>query len=406
MSFGLMAVDWHDRIDFDRMREERVKRAKEQVHKHNLGSVLTYDYYNIRYLTSTFIGMWARTPDFLRYAVLPDGGEPYIFEMGSAAIKEKMVAPWLGDRIRPAVSSWRGGITGTGAEKKCAQGIKKILEDNKVSKEPVGLDLGYPNLIKALEDEGLEVVDGNPAMWDARVVKTGDEIECHKVIAMMVDAVYDKIRHALRPGVRENDLVAIANHALFTMGADDVEAVNSISGPRTNPNWHDFSDRTIRPGDMVFMDIMAAYNGYRSCYYRTFCCGTATEEQKALYKQAYDWIEASIDVIKPGITTADIAKTWPGPNVWGLNTETEAFANCVGHGIGLGLHEPPLISRAYSLDNPWEIKENMVLAVETYAGPKGGKHGVRIEEMVVVTEKGHEVISRYPIQEIPECPLI
>ncbi len=401
-----MAVDWHDRIDFGRMRKERVQRAKDQVAKHKLGSVLCYDYYNIRYLTSTFIGMWARTPDFLRYAVLPNGHEPVLFEMGSAAIKDRKVAPWLENRIMPAVSSWRGGITGTGAEKKCAQGIKKVLEEAGVAKEPVGLDLGYPNLMKALESEGIEIVDANPAMWDARVIKTADEIECHRMIATMVDAVYDKIRHTIRPGVRENDLVAVANHTLFTMGADDVEAVNSISGPRTNPNWHDFSDRTIRPGDIVFMDVMAAYNGYRSCYYRTFCCGPGTQEQKELYKQAYDWIEASIDAIRPGVTTADIAKTWPGPDVWGLKTETEAFANCVGHGIGLGLHEPPLISRAYSLENPWKIQENMVLAVETYAGPKGGKHGVRIEEMVVVTDSGHEVISKYPIEELPECPLV
>ncbi len=401
-----MAVDWHNRIDFDKMRTDRLRRAKEQVRNHDLGAVLCYDYYNIRYLTSTFIGMWARTPDFLRYALLPDGQDPVLFDMGSAAIKVRKVAPWMGERIRPAVSSWRGGITGTGAEKKCAQGIKQVLQENGVAKEPVGLDLGYPNLVKALENEGIEVVDGNPTMWDARIIKTPDEIECHRMIAMMVDAVFDKIRHAIRPGVRENDLVAIANHALFTMGADDVEAVNSISGPRTNPNWHDFSDRTIRPGDIVFLDVMAAYNGYRSCYYRTFSCGTGSEEQKALYKQAYDWLKTSIDVIRPGITTADIAKTWPGPEVWGLKTETEAFANCLGHGIGLGLHEPPLISRAYSLDNPWKIEENMVLALETYAGPKGGKYGVRIEEMVIVTDTGHEVISKYPIESLPECPLL
>jgi Xaa-Pro dipeptidase len=187
------------------------------------------------------------------------------------------------------------------------------------------------------------------------------------------------------------------------MGSDEVENVNAESGPRTNPHHHDFSDRAIRPGDLVFLDIAHSFNGYRTCYYRTFACGKPTQEQINLYKDCFDWLQTSVEMVRPGITTADIAKCWPGPEVLGLKTEKEALASQWGHGIGLGLWELPVISRAFSLDYPYPIKKNMVFALETYAGPENGKFGVRIEEEVVVTDTGHEVITKYPADELLAC---
>jgi Xaa-Pro dipeptidase len=222
---------------------------------------------------------------------------------------------------------------------------------------------------------------------------------------MMVDAVYDKVARAIRPGIRENDLAALVSHTLLSMGSDNIESVNVLSGPRTNPHHHDFSDRTIRPGDIVFLDIMHSYNGYRTCYYRTFVCGRPSEAQKALYQECLSWLQDSMKVCRPGITTKDIAEKWPGPEVLGLKTEQEALANQWGHGIGMSIWELPCISRAFSLDYPFPVKEGMVFALETYAGPKGGEFGIRIEEELVITGSGHRVITKYPVNELIGCPV-
>ncbi len=403
MSFGTTSVDWAERIDYDRLRKQRVERAKTEIKKSDLGAVLCFDFYNIRYLTSTFIGMWGRSADILRYSLLPRGGEPIMFERGSARLKILKDNPWLAGRVYPAKSGWRS-VEGQDILDRCILDIKKMMEDHNLADMPLGVDFLTVPLLRTFEKHGIKVADGDKVMFDARLIKTRDEIECERVIAAMVDAVYDKVARAIRPGVRENELVALVNYELFKMGADDVEAVNCMSGPRTNPNHHDFSDRMIRPGDLVFLDIMASFNGYRSCYYRTFSCGHASNEQKLLYKDAFDWIEASIKVTKPRVTTADIASAWPdSKNAWNVADATEAPGNNIGHGLGLGLHEPPFISRTHSFDHPQKIEKDMVIALETYAGKSGGKDGVRLEEMVLVTESGNEVLSKYPIEELPEC---
>lgn len=405
MSFGEMAVDNELRVDFNRLRSERVKKAREQMTKNNLGAILCFDSNNVRYITSTGRMEWTRDK-MTRYCVLPRGGEPILFDVGSAVLAkmEPHGATWLGERVKPAISWGRGAVPeNVRAVDKCVSGIKSILKDYGCEKEPLGVDLLDVPLMRALQSANIEIADGQSAMLNARLIKTDDEIELLKIAAMMVDAAYHRVVRAIRPGIRENDLVAIVNHILYSMGSDDVECVNVLSGPRTNPHHHDFSDRAIRPGDMVFLDIMHSYNGYRTCYYRTFVCGKPTQEQKNLYKECLDWLQASIKVVKPGVATADIAKCWPGPEVLGLKTEQEALANQWGHGIGMSIWELPCISRAFSLDHPFPIKENMVMALETYAGPRGGKYGVRIEEEVVVTSSASEVITKYPVEELIGC---
>jgi len=400
-----MSVDYELRVDFDRLRKERLERAKDQVKNENLGALLCFDPDNIRYITSTHPPRWTRDK-MTRYCVLPRDAEPVLFEVGALALarREPHGAPWLAERVRPAISWGRGAVPAeVKAAESCIVAVKSILADHGVADEPLGIDILDVPLMRALQTAKIEIADGQARMLEARLKKTEDEIELLKLSAMMVDAAYDKVVRAIRPGLRENDLVAIVNSTLYSMGADEVENVNVESGPRTNPHHHDFSDRAIRPGDIVFLDISNSFNGYRTCYYRTFVCGKPTQEQKDLYRDCLDWLQASIKTVRPGITTADIAKCWPGPEVLGAKTEQEVLANQWGHGIGLGLWELPCISRAFSLDYPYPIKENMVFALETYAGPRGGKYGVRIEEEVVVTAAGHEVITKYPVEELIAC---
>ncbi|MFZ1105781.1 MAG: M24 family metallopeptidase, partial [Hyphomicrobiaceae bacterium] len=235
----------------------------------------------------------------------------------------------------------------------------------------------------------------------AREIKNVDEIALLNRAATMVDGVYQQIYEELRPGVRENDIVANANRFLYEHGSDDVEAINAVSGERCNPHPHNFTDRLIRPGDQAFFDILQSYMGYRTCYYRTFNVGRATPVQRDAYKQCREWLDKAIELIKPGVSTDKVASVWPAAQDFGFPNELSAFGLQFGHGLGLALHERPIISRVVSLDHPMEIKTGMVFALETYCPAKDGFSAARIEEEIVVTDTGGKVISLFPAEELP-----
>ena len=401
MRYGTMGVDFEERVNFDRLRRERLGKAKAALEASSLGSLVCYDFDNIRYITGTSVGEWCRNK-MNRYCILPKGGEPLLFDPATPA--KKIACPWIADRVFPAVGSMRGAIPAeTGSVEKVAEDVYKWLKEYGVEKEPVGMDIADIPLVRALEKKGLQIVDGQETMLEARIVKTKDEIELLRVSASMVDAAYEEVVRAIRPGARENDLVAIANYHLYRLGSDLVECVNSVAGERGKPHPHTFSDRIIRPGDMVFLDIMHSYMGYRTCYYRTFVCGKPTMAQLKAYEFAWKWLKDSIDAVRPGGTTADVARAWPAPGAFGLKTEDEAFLLQFGHGVGMSIWEKPVISRLFSLDHPYPIKEGMVFAMETYCPSADGKGAARIEEEVVVTSGGAERIFRYPIEELISC---
>jgi Xaa-Pro aminopeptidase len=285
-----------------------------------------------------------------------------------------------------------------------AKQIKKALIHYGIENKPIGIDIMELPMLRALEAEGIEVVDGQQALLDAREIKTPDEIELLKLSAAMVDATYVDIVRAIRPGTRENELVAIANDRLFRMGSERVECVNSVSGPRGRPHSHTFSDRLIQPGDMVFLDIMHSYNGYRTCYYRTFVCGEPNHHQIDAYEKASKWLSASIDMIRPGVTPDEVASVWPDAQEFGYRDEDEAFLLQYGHGVGLSLWERPIISKRYRGQNQ-PLKEGMVFALETWCGAADGSGAARIEEEVVITKDGCEVITNFPSDRLISCGL-
>ncbi len=217
----------------------------------------------------------------------------------------------------------------------------------------------------------------------------------------MVDGVYHQIYEELKPGVKESTIVANANRFLYENGSDDVEAINAISGERCNPHPHNFTDRMIRPGDQAFFDVLHSYVGYRTCYYRTFNVGRATPAQHDAYKLCREWLDMAIELIKPGVSTDRVASVWPKAEEFGFPSELAAFGLQFGHGLGLAIHERPIISRVVSLEHPMEIKTGMVFALETYCPAKDGFSAARIEEEIVVTDKGGVVISLFPAEELP-----
>lgn len=399
---GHMGVDYESRVDFDRLRKYRIGRAKEALNGSDCGAFLLFDFYNIRYTTQTWIG-GALGDKMTRYALLTrDGGEPMLWDFGSAVRHHKLYSPWLKEENnRPGMLGMRGAVApSAGLMESAIKEIKSLLVEAGVADLPVGVDIVEPAFLFEMQRQGLKVVDAQQYMLDARVIKSIDEIMLLNQAAAMVDGVYQNIVDVLKPGIRENEIVALANKRLYEMGSDQVEAINAISGDRCNPHPHNFTDRIIRPGDQAFFDIIHSFNGYRTCYYRTFAVGSATASQHDAYTKAREWMDAAIDTVRVGVGTDEIAKVWPKAEDFGFTDELAAFGLQFGHGLGLGLHERPIISRLNSLENPIEIKAGMVFALETYCPASDGVSAARIEEEVVVTEGGVHILTKFPAQEL------
>jgi Xaa-Pro aminopeptidase len=399
---GTMGVDFEERVDYRRLHRYRLGRAQAALEASELGALILFDDNNIRYVTSTKIGEWARDK-LSRWTLLIRGRDPILWDFGSAAVHHRLYSPWLKpENCKAGLVGLRGTVDPAfGLMKHHAEEMASILKSAGVAKMPVGVDIIEPPMMFELQKAGLKVADGQQVMLEAREVKSADEIALLNRAAAMVDGAYQLIDEKLKPGVRENDIVALVNEFLYRHGSDDVEAINAISGERCNPHPHNFTDRMVRPGDQVFFDILQSFMGYRTCYYRTFNVGRATPAQQDAYKKCREWLDLAIDLIRPGVSTDEVCGVWPKAQEFGFPDELSAFGLQFGHGLGLNLHERPIISRVVSIDHPTVIKEGMVFALETYCPASDGYSAARIEEEVVVTDKGHAVISLFPAEELP-----
>src|SRR5438477_3425880 len=346
---GTTQVDFEERIEFRRLHRYRLARTRQALANSDLGAMLVFDQHNIRYISSTVIGEWARDK-LIRYCLITGNGEPWVWDFGSAARHHRIYCPWLReDHIRAGNPGMRGAIgPEVGLFKQAAKEIKAILSQEGVADMPLGLDVCEPPMLFALQEEGIEVRDGQQMMLAAREIKSHDEITLLNIASSMVDGVYQDIAAALKPGIKESQIVALGSQRLYEMGSDCVEAINAIAGERCSPHPHNFTDRLIRPGDQAYFDIIQSFTGYRTCYYRTFAVGRATAPQKDAYRKAREWMDASIEMVKPGVTTDKIAACWPKAEEFGFANEMEAFALQFGAGLGLALHERRIISRVVS----------------------------------------------------------
>jgi len=398
---GRTHVDFEERVDFRRLHKYRVARAQQALENSQLGSLLCFDNNNIRYLTSSVIGEWSRDK-VCRYALFTGNANPYLWDFGSAAAHHRLYAPWLKtDHCKAGMLGLRGSVPEDASLfKNAAREIHDLLKAEGVADMPVGVDIVEPPMMFALQQEGLDVRDGQQVFLDARQIKSMDEIILLNMSAAIVDGCYQEIAEKLKPGARENEMVALANKFLYDNGSDDVEAINAVSGERCAPHPHNFTDRMYRPGDQAFFDVIQSYMGYRTCYYRTLNVGLSTPAQEDAYKQAREWIDVAINIVRPGLTTDKIAALWPKATEFGFANEMEAFGLQFGHGLGLALHERPIISRLVSFDKPFELQEGMVFALETYCPAADGNGAARIEEEVVVTKDGCRVITLFPAQDL------
>ncbi len=422
-TFGTNQVDWEQRLDFDKLRTDRLANLKRELNKSDVGALLAFDFANIRYMSSTHIGTWA-IDKAIRFALVTRNSDPIVWDFGSAAKHHKLYNPWLDTTTaeadadphaphhgavkpraesgaRAGISTLRGAFNpDAGIADEVASKIKSELEKFGLLNEPLGIDIVELPILFALQRAGITVVDGQQIFLNARAIKTGEEIGLLTQAASMVDAAYEKLYEFLRPGVKENEAVGLVSKVLYDLGSEYVEGVNAISGERCSPHPHVYSDRLIRPGDPAFFDILHSYQGYRTCYYRTFAVGSASSAQHDAYKRAREYMDRAIALVRPGATTADIVAVWPKAEEFGFANEEAAFALQYGHGVGLSIWEKPIFSRLVSFDHPEELKEGMVFALETYWPSADGWGAARIEEEVVVTATGCQVITKFPAEDL------
>ncbi len=405
-AFGVLSTDWKEGINWAAVRDWRLERAQAAMKRHGLGAMLLFYDENMRYVSSTLTPGWNRLKPGLRYVVLIEGQKPIVYEQGDIGLHLEVHNPWIPKENIRYSYVWIKGAVGPAAKQQVDKFTRSLISDLEaagIKDKPLGVDFIDINLIQAFQEHGIEWTDGMTPMMEARAIKSPDEIKAFSMVGSICDYVHYELTNFMKPGMTENQVAAFGFEKLYSIpGMEDVEDVIVSSGPNAWPNWRNFSDRMIRPGDLVIIDLAAlTWNGFKSCVYRTYCVGgKPTDEHQRTYDEAHKWLWDSIEATKPGVTTADIAGKWPSAQeIWGYEEEDQAAANNWGHGLGLAQYDPPVISRIWSLDHPVTIEPGMTFALETQHG-KLHDHGVRLEEMLYVTDTGIEMVSSYKSHEI------
>lgn len=393
--YGENSVDYEARVDWNRLRQDRVEKLHAAMKEDDVVALLLYNPDHIRYATSSKYLTVVGYPRFFRYSLVPAEASPLLFEIVGAELDTRLLsAPWLKDRIRPAIIwNYSGGATRTLAEK-WAESLEITLKEEGLAGQRIGVDKIDLPMLEAASQRGIELVDAVTTVQKAMAIKTPDELQIMKEACSIGDAAYSKLQEAIRPGVRENELYALASYEVLSRGWEDTPGMVVASGGHTYPYLRDVTDKRVRYGDLVIIDLYGHYLGYWGDICRTFVCGKPTQTQKDLHARCLEMLDQAMDAVRPGATTADVAAALP------VDVDDEygtlSMLQFV-HGLGMTVHDPPLVSRGFSAQHPMEIQENMYMAAETYA--TDGRQGVRLERNFVVTKTGVESFDLFPWDE-------
>ncbi len=383
-------------VDFNRLRRERLAKVQREMQARDLGALVLTDTMNIRYCTGIAVmPLWTAT-NLAHYILVPARGDPAIFEY---PLSQFRVEPfWPG--VRPA-RYWQARFADALAPEKSdewAAEIKDVLRQWGVADARIGIDcLDYYGF-SGLQNQGLHLTDADLAIEAARILKTMDEIELMRQSATVAEAALYDMEQAIRPGITENELLAVFWHRMLALGGEHCFTRLLASGYKTNPWFHEAGSKMVRPGDLVGIDTdMIGPEGYACDISRTFLCGDkATPVQKEAYTVAHDFIQQTVELIKPGVSYHDFLEKLPIlPEAY----RAQQYSTVV-HGIGTD-DEPPFIpfpGGLWTLMPEGEFVENMVVSVECYAGKVGEQDGVKLEDEVWITADGPTVISLYPYE--------
>ena len=341
----------------------------------DLGALVLFAGANIRYATASYQGNWKYNIN-IRYAVVPATGAPTLFETAGSDMQCAIIdLPWMAGRIRPAITwQWAEGAVPFMAGR-MAESVMDVLKEHGVEKGKIGIDNLDMPAFEAFKALGLHIVNGWPAVSRARVVKTRDEIELLKQASSIGDAAMWKIKYEwLKPGVREREIEAKVHEFMLERGCEIIYDIIVASGGNTSPYRRWATDKLIRQGDLVIVDINAVGpSGYFIDFVRCFKCAgpygvKMTGKEIDLYREVYDSMYAGIEQLRVGNTSADVAKVFPEYDDDKYGTVTlQQFA----HSIGITLYEGMWMSRAYSMKYPAEIKEAHVFRDRDVRGAPG-----------------------------------
>jgi Xaa-Pro aminopeptidase len=394
------ASDYQAGINFERLRRERLSRTQAALKRHGIAAAIFVLPQNLRYTTGVRAHHFAPQ---LNYALVFADHEPVLYELGTMIEHQRNYCPWLKPENIRLAYSWLASICGPEGTKaeaaKFANSIVVALKENGVSGERIGTDALDEAARSALRAVGVNLVDAKAVIMEARRCKTIDEVACIETAIAIANNGFQSFL-GFKPGMRERDGGAAMYDAMLRAGAESV-----LGGVRSKLNTFDIyhianTDRIVEPGDLVTVHTCSTtFAGYRTCMYRSFIVGRKPNaKERDFYKRCYDRVYGVIDAIRPGGTTAEAAKALAPSKTWGYPDEQSLLVAEVGHGIGLS-YEEPVISRIWSLDHPQTFEPGMVIAVECREG-ETGYGGVRLEEMVLVTETGHRILSNWPAEEI------
>ncbi len=409
LKFGPEVRDYMEGINIERLRHERLARAQARMKKEGVAAAILAGP-DFRYTTGL------RTPMFVQHGaeqfavVFAESDETVVFQQSQHAKQNRELAPWIKPENYRAVPFLMPGVGPLGMKvlgPKAADLVYEALREKKVEKELIAHSSLHEPMKARLAERGVKLTPAGDFMHEVRMIKTQDEVAIMRWTGAMADKAWWKMYQNMQIGVRDRELSAIGAAELIAMGAEGPFWCSVRGGPYTSPNFMGMiTDRMMQYGDMGFCDIWGAmYLGYRTCYYRTWKIGCKpTPREKDWYKKAYDELMESSAALKPGVSSADVAKVFRGPEHYGWKSEIENYGDSLGHGIGLTQHDMPWIQRQVSFEAPVEIQEGMVLAMETWYG-EDGVGGVRIENVGVVTQNGFENFYRMPDEGILIPPL-
>ncbi len=392
---GREIVDYEPRVDIARLRRARLARLQAELARADLGAALLYDPINIRYAT----GRRDSSPGFglrfyYRYALVPREGRAVLFggleESADADVEVRAGRTWdyfpCGRSVEEAARRW-------------AVELRAGLEERGVTRERLGIDrLDFVGF-EALRAQQLRLADARVPVERARAIKTEDELTLIRQACAVADVGIAALRDAIRPGVTENELWSIFTATNIRLGGEHTDGRLLAAGDHTNPWYQAASDRLVRDGELVAFDTdMAGPLGYFADVSRTYLCGDRrpTAEQRELYDFAYRFLQESIPLFQPGMSFGEIGEKAPAfPDKYRANRYV-----VLAHGAGMSDEWPaiyfPDVSWSGFGNDPDVIQENMVLCVEALVGEAGGRENVKLEEQLIVTQRGPEVISRAP----------